>query len=236
MKLLTAILVLCLVASAGAADTGRLIIYMRAGGSAMDLQVNLTGPQNESVKVLPHGWVDIRLPEGYYHGDLADGNGGQPEHQEVQVNAGFVSTMEFLGHAVAKKIRYPQKCTCPDDCEKVWVEERNHTVHHEAETRVITVVDEPAYCMYLQLRGHSEYRMGNGVWKPGTCPIVTAFLINCVIPVCEERWIPGEVIETCYPAVTHEETITDTEAWDELIVDQPAGWIEVCPTSARCSP
>ena len=228
MKLLAAILVLCLLVSAGAAETGRLIISMRAGGSAMDLQVNLTGPENRSVKVLPHGWVDIRVLEGDYIADLLDGNAGQSERQTVTVNAGETSYVSFLGHAVARKIRYPQTCSCPDDCEKVWVEERNHTVHHEAETRVITVVDEPAYCTYLQLRGHSEYRMGNGVWKPGTCPIVTSFLINCVVPVCQERWIPGDVIETCYPVISHQETVTDTEAWDELIVDQPAGWVTVC--------
>jgi len=231
-KYLTILMVACLVASAGAADTGRLIIYMRAGGSAMDLQVNLTGPQNESVKVLPHGWVDIRLPEGVYVADLLDGNAGQPERQFVTVAAGETSYVSFLGHAVAKKIRYPQTCSCPDDCEKVWVEEKNHTVHHEAETRVVTIVDEPAYCGYLQTRGHSEYRIGTGDWRWGNCPIVNSFLINCVIPVCEERWIPGEVIETCYPAVTHEETVTTTEAWDQLIVDSPAGWIEVCPE--RC--
>ena len=237
MKLLTAILVLCLLISAGAADTGRLIILMRAGGSAMDLQVNLTGPENRSVKVLPHGWIDLDVKEGYYSGDLADGNGGQPEHQEAQVNAGQVSYMSFLGHGVAK-VYHPHRPCCPSEsgCKRVWQEERNHTIHHEAETRVITVVDEPAYCTYLELRGHSEYRWGSGAWQPGTCPIVTSFLINCVVPVCQERWIPGEVIETCYPEISHQETVTDHEEWDELIVDQPAGWITVCPGQqpARC--
>jgi hypothetical protein len=203
----------------------------------MDLNVNLTGPENRSVKVLPDGAVDIRLPEGVYVADLLDGNGGQPEHQEAQVNAGHVSYMSFLGHGVAK-VDHPHRPCCqrPPECNKVWVEEVNHTVHHEAETRVVTIVDEPAHCEYLQLRGHSEYRIGGGAWNPGTCPIVSAFLINCVVPVCEERWIPGEVIETCYPEISHQETITDAEAWDELIVDSPGGWSEICPGLARCAP
>lgn len=229
-RILSVILLFCLIVSAAGADDGRLIIGIRAGGSAMDLEVNLTGPENRSVKVLPHGWIDITLPEGDYTGDLLDGNGGQPEQQTARVNAGHTSYMSFLGHAVARKIRYPQTCTC--GCEMVYHPEVNHTVHHEAETRVIVVVDEPAYCTYLKLPGHSEYRINGGVWKPGTCPLVSAFLINCVIPVCEERWIPGEVIETCYPAKTHEETVTTSEAWDEFFVDSPAGWIEVCPV--RC--
>jgi len=237
-KLAGLLLVLCLIIGAVGADDGRLIIDLRAKGSAMDLNVNLTGAVNQSVKVLPHGWIDITLPEGDYTGDLLDGNGGQPEQQTARVNAGHTSYMSFLGHAVARKIRYPQTCTC--GCEMVYHPERNHTVHHEAETRIITVVDEPAYCEYLQLRGHSEYRINSGPWKPGTCPIVSAFLISCVVPVCEERWIPGEIIETCHPAVTHEETITDSEAWDELVIDSPAWEEKVCKgqgnavSAARC--
>jgi hypothetical protein len=222
------IVILCLFACPIAdAGVGRLLIDMRAGGSAMDLNINLTGPNGPvqpPVKILPDGRVDVLVEEGHYHGDLADGNGGQSEHQEADVVAGQASYMSFLGHAVAT-IRYPRHCSCPWDCERVWMEEVNHTVHHEAETETVVVIDQPAYCEWVRLPGHWEYRIGSGGWRWGNCPL--RGMDRCV-PICEERWIPGELVQRCYPEVSHTETRTTSEAWDEFFVDQPAGWITVC--------
>ena len=90
-KIVALVTALCLIGIAGAVN-GTAIIDLRAKGSAMDLNIDILGSNyNDSVKVLPHGWIDIELPEGYYYFDLKDGDKGQPEHREAQTNAGRIS-------------------------------------------------------------------------------------------------------------------------------------------------
>lgn len=107
----------------------------------------------QKVEVLPDGNTEyIRLPPGNYTIHLRNGNSEQPEQQSVTIVAKYLTDVSFLGHAVSGT-HYPDEKLevisawygAEEGCEIIYHPEVNHTVHHEASTHNITVVDKEAW-------------------------------------------------------------------------------------------
>jgi hypothetical protein len=107
---------------------GYAVFYVRAGGSAQDLNVwiikdgeNVTAfdatyhpdkteieGQNKDytlVKVLPDGQSDLtKLDAGDWTAYIQNGNGGQTETKKFKVGNGDITRVAFLGHAVSSDV------------------------------------------------------------------------------------------------------------------------------------
>jgi len=138
-----------------------------------------------SVKILSDCNSAIeRLTPGNYTAYLRNGNGGQPETQHFIIAAGSTETVPFLGHAVSSKHVYPTgnrleilRATwgAGQVCYQEWVEEVNHTLHHNGTVETIyhgeqnhTVyhqeinhtiwIEEVNHTITYPEVGHTEYR------------------------------------------------------------------------------
>lgn len=113
-------------------------------------RTNITGQNKEMLKVetLPNGVSEpFMLAAGNYTAHLRQGNGDQPETQKFVIGGGATERVVFLGAAVPTV----HKLTCMNftvlDVPGAIIhhDEVNHTVHHEAVTREVIVVDVPAW-------------------------------------------------------------------------------------------
>lgn len=231
MKQLLIILVICSLISgtALAAGTGRLVITMRAGGSAEDLTVHLIGFAGvDDVQVLPDGTAEIQVKPGTYVGYLENGNGGQLEQQTATVTAGETSYLSFLGHAVATS-RY-HYCRCWEDgCDP-------DPVPTPTPTPVPTVTPTPAPTPPVCEQVHYP-EVNHTVWHPEHIEhVYKTWVSSQDYLVYYYPWTDGECSFSYIPwfAPDGEEGLMwcleqTAQAWSEVVIDSPARTETVCP-------
>ena len=96
----------------GYATVGQIAGGLRCGDNLMTTGVTITGPGNVTtpLAILPDGTFFVSdVAPGHYVINIADGNGGQPESAQVDVQAGYISNpeSELLGHAVTGGFTHP---------------------------------------------------------------------------------------------------------------------------------
>lgn len=94
---------------------------------------------------------------------------------------------------------------------------QTHTVHHDAVTHEVVVIDTPASDVYMFVGFHQgDYlKLGNGNYQ---------FLPHQL----------GSYNKVHHLAVTHTETVVDTEAYDEVVIDVPAVIATPAVTEEQC--
>jgi hypothetical protein len=199
------LLCLCLLVSSAGAD-GRLLITIRAGGSAEDLAIHITGPQSRIVTILPDGTADLKLPSGRYAASLMNGNAGDLEQIVLQIADNETTRISFLGHAVAKVTR--RNCLCPV-CPPEPEPEPNCTAIHHPEINHTVIIPTHTEHVY---KTWSEYGWIYNEWQDGVC--------TSNIP---EPWSePDEIGEVwCIVREVSESAmlVVDGPAWDEMVCE-----------------
>jgi hypothetical protein len=196
------------------------------------------------IKLMPNGVSEpILLQAGCWNAYMRRGNADQPEKQRFCTGTGATERVVFLGAAIPTSHKMICEVFTVIDVPGYLIhhDEVNHTVHHEATTKV--VVDVPSHTEYRQIF-HNCYRiLDHKKWEP--------WMVKCNNPSHSHSWhlvnsgctecttTYGEWLDT-NPCSHHRDstitvckfeprnvdatykTVVDKEPWDEIVVDPPA--------------
>jgi hypothetical protein len=155
---------------------------------------NITDKNKDMLLVVlrPDGVSDpVLLNAGEYIAYMRQGNGDQPEQQRFKIGGGATERVVFLGAAIPTV--HKEICEVFTVLDKagfiIHHDEVNHTIHHEAETHIVTIVDKEAW---------DETVTDVEPW--------------------DETIYHQEVNHTVHhAAITHQITVVDKEAWDKTV-------------------